>query len=124
MSLSESASKDWPSVVVAVLGAYAVASPFIFENTSIGTTFANLFAGLLLVAYGGYDVYQKQIWGQRLARYWAILALGVWLIGSPFLLISEPVIRNGNIAVGVLVIVFGGYQLFRKTDREMEIDPV
>jgi hypothetical protein len=48
----------------------------------------------------------------------------VWLIGSPFLLISEPVIRNGNIAVGVLVIVFGGYQLFRKTDREMEIDPV
>lgn len=124
MSLSESAGKDWPSVVVALLGAYAVVAPFIFENTSIGTTFANLFAGLLLVAYGGYDVYQKQIWGQRLARYWAILALGAWLIVSPYLLVSEPVIRNGNIVAGILVLVMGGYQLYRKTDRDVDIDAV
>ncbi|MFB6132103.1 MAG: hypothetical protein ABEJ44_01700 [Halanaeroarchaeum sp.] len=119
MSVADRVSRDWPSVIVAVAGLWATISPFLFNGTSIGTTFGNIFAGLLLLAYGAYDVYQKQIWGQRLARYWAVLGLGAWMIVSPYVLLAEPAMRYGNIAVGVLAIVMAGYQLFRKTDRDL-----
>lgn len=121
MPLVEQAKKDWPSVIVVVLGLWILASPFLFEGTSVGTTFSNLFTGLLLMAYGAYDVYQKQIWGQRLARYWAMGTLGLWAIGSPFLLLSISRIKTGNAVVGAAVIVLAGYQLYRKTDRDISV---
>jgi hypothetical protein len=121
MPLVEQAKKDWPSVIVVLLGAWVVASPFIFEGTSVGTTFSNLFTGIFLIVYGGYDVYQKQIWGQRLARYWAMATLALWTIGSPYLLLSISAIKTGNLVVGVVVLVAAGYQLYRKTDRNISV---
>lgn len=121
MPIVEQAKKDWPSVIVVLLGAWVVASPFIFEGTSVGTTFSNLFTGIFLMIYGAYDVYQKQIWGQRLARYWAMATLALWTIGSPFLLLSASQIKSGNIVVGAAVLVMAAYQLYRKTDRDISV---
>lgn len=121
MSLAEQARKDWPSVIVALLGVVAVVTPFLVPDTSIGTTFSNLFTGLALVAYGAYDVYQQQIWGQRLARYWAMMALAVWMIGSPYLLLSKETIKFSNIAVGVLTLLLAGLQLYWKSERDMSM---
>jgi hypothetical protein len=119
MSLAEQARKDWPSVIVAFLGAWAVVAPFLVPGTSIGTTFSNLFAGLTLLIYGVYDVYQQQIWGQRLARYWAMMAIALWLIGSPYLLLAKETIKFSNIAIGVLTLLLAGLQLYWKSEREI-----
>lgn len=121
MSLAEQARKDWPSVIVALLGVWAVVSPFLVASTSIGTTFSNLFTGLALVAYGLYDVYQQQIWGQRLARYWAMMALALWLIGSPYLLLSQQTIKYSNIAIGVLTLLLAALQLYWKSERDLSV---
>lgn len=119
MSLAEQARKDWPSVIVALLGVWAVVSPFLVPGTSIGTTFSNLFTGFALVGYGAYDVYQQQIWGERLARYWAMIALALWMIGSPYLLLAKEAIKFSNIAIGVLTLFLAALQLYWKSERDI-----
>lgn len=121
MSTAEKLRSDWPSAIVAVLGVLVLLAPFIVGGTTQGTQFSAIFTGIFLIGYGAYDVYQKQIWGQRLARYWAMGAVGLWAIASPYVVKSTAAVRYVNLVAGVATIVFAGLQLFRKTERDIDV---
>lgn len=121
MTLIEKAQSDWPSAVVFGLGVIVLLVPFFVGGTTTGTQFSGIFSGVFLMGYGGYDVIQKQVWGTRLARYWATAAVGLWVIASPFVVKSAATVRYVNIVAGIVAIIMAVIQLLRKTDRDISI---
>jgi len=121
MPLTEDLRKNWPSAIVALAGVWVVASPFVFEATGIGVTLSGVLVGLFIIGYGAYDVKQKQIWGNRIARYWAMTALGLWIVGSPFFFQTPNPLRTSNVVTGLLIAVLGGYQWY--INSEKTVDP-
>ncbi|MFB6104389.1 MAG: SPW repeat protein [Halobacteriaceae archaeon] len=121
MSLYEDLRKNWESAIVAVVGAWIVAAPFIFDKTGIGVTLSGVMIGLIIMSYGAYDVKQKQIWGNRIARYWAMTGLGLWVAVSPWFFHTPNPLRTSNLVSGLIVAVLGGYQWY--DNRETSVDP-
>lgn len=121
MPLDERVRRDWPSVVVALAGVAVVIVPFLTASTTSGMKFVNILSGLFLVGVGCYDVVQRQVWGTRLARYWAMGALGAFLAVLPSVLGAEPAVRWVDAAAGAVALVAAAVQFARAGDGGPEL---
>lgn len=119
MTLKDDIRNNRPSAIVFLGGAWVVAAPFIFTDTGIGVTLNGVIFGLILMGYGGYDIKQKQIWGQRLARYWAMTALGLWIAATPWFFGVPNPLRTSNLVTGLVIAVVSAYQLYIKSGRSI-----
>lgn len=119
MEFTERLRKNWQSAIVAIAGIWFIASPFVFEDTGIGVTLNGVLIGIILVGYGLYDFREKQIWGQRVARYWAMAGIGAWMAATPWLFGTPNPFRTSNLVTGVIVAVLAIHQLYRKSEQSI-----
>lgn len=90
----------WQSWTVLLLGAWLFASAFLLDHPH-GASSANAYVvGLALMLFGTLALVQPGMWEE-----WANLALGGWLIVSPFALgfAGTDIVTWNTITVGVLV---------------------
>lgn len=119
MALIDDIRNNWQSTLVTLAGIWVLASPFVFEKTSIGITLNGVIFGFILIGYGAYDIKQKQIWGQRLARYWAMIAIGLWIAISPWFFLEFDPIRTSNLVTGIIIALLAAHTLYLKSERSI-----
>jgi hypothetical protein len=113
----------WLAGTNALLGAWLVVAPAVFETTSAGLL-NDMLVGLLVVSIGTYNYY-RTTQGHEVGR-WASVAnalLGVWLVAAPFVFggITGAALYN-DVTVGALVAVFAGYNAYRSDEAHTERD--
>lgn len=123
MPLDERVRRDWPSVAVALAGVAVVVVPFLATSTTSAMKLVNILPGLILVGTGCYDVVQRQVWGTRQARYWAMGGLGAVLVAVPPVLGAEPVVRWVDATAGAVALAAAALQLARAGDGGPELPP-
>lgn len=123
------------SALVALIGAWFVAAPFVFEaiwpvqfEIAQAHFWSNLIVGLALVVLGGYNYYRRR--GERLGSVGVaafVALLGLWLIATPFVFGTEVGmdVAGGDLMgwndtlLGLVVFILGAYSAYeaRKTGR-------
>lgn len=104
---------QWVSAIVALIGLYVVASPFIFESTDAATWNDTLVGtGIFLLA--GYNFVRLS--RDRLASVGvASLAvlLGLWLVAAPFIIdMGSDVLATGTMISGAATAVLSAYNAY------------
>lgn len=94
--------KRWQDWVMLVLGIWLFVSPFILQYADLrGTAALNSYVlGIAVVAFAVAALARPQMWEE-----WVNLALGIWLIISPFVLgfQSETVALWNHVILGLLI---------------------
>lgn len=116
MTLTESLRQNWQSTIITIAGVWVIASPFVFPDTGITVTLNGVLIGFILLGYGLYDIRQKQIWGQRVARYWATGGIGLWIAISPWIFLTPNPLRTSNLVTGLVVFALSVQQLYQKSE--------
>lgn len=91
-----------------ILGAWLVASPYIFGYLSAPLKWNQIIAGLAVVFFSSFRYAAPQLeWPSRLN-----LLAAIWLIVSPFLLNDASGVSYWNqLIIGVLVVLFAAWNI-------------
>jgi len=98
------------------LGVFLIASPWIFHMTRDVARIETWGSGALLVAMSLAAVLAFSLWEE-----WVSLAIGLWMIASPWLLgfMHTPAMKV-NIGIGAVVAFLSALELFLIYDRAHE----
>src|SRR5689334_13523420 len=99
-----------------VLGAFLIASPWLFHMTREAARVETWGVGALLVAISMATLLAFSLWEE-----WITFAVGIWMIASPWLLgfMHTPAMKL-NIGIGAVVVFLSGLELFLVYDRTHE----
>ncbi len=104
---------QWVSAVIALLGLYLVASPFIFEATE-AAIWNDTLVGTAIFLLGGYNFYRMS--RDRLASVGVAsltVLLGLWALISPYLIeMGSNELVTGTTITGVLVAALAAYNAY------------
>jgi thiol:disulfide interchange protein len=118
----------WVSGLIALAGVWLVFEALWWDALLLGNVWNDIIVGLLLVALGGYNYYQRanEEAGSAAAAGLSAL-LGLWLIVSPFVydlevagaeLTTELGFWN-DVVVGLLVLALGAYSAYEARDVDV-----
>lgn len=122
MALTE--HTDWFSAIAALLGLWAVVSPFAlsvpesFAVADLGAfTWSNVVIGLAVLLLAGYVAYRLYE-GESVRRVPVALATlgGLLLVVTPFVFGATGTAMASNVIAGLLIAVFAGYTLYTGTE--------
>ena len=117
----------WLGGLSALLGAWLVVVPFVFEVASDAVFWNHIIVGAAILVFSGYNAVTADEtdsgspWAASLSA-----LLGLWMIASPFVFAMEVgTLYWNDIAVGILVAVFAGYNAYqaRRERRAMTTEP-
>lgn len=104
---------QWVSALVALIGLYVVASPFIFESTE-AATWNDTLVGTGIFLFAGYNFYRLS--KDRLASVGvASLAvlLGLWLVAAPAVIdMGSDTLATGTAISGAATAVLSAYNAY------------
>lgn len=103
-------SEDWQDDLIAILGAALFVSPWVLGYTDHAAAYANaLIVGAVMLVLALAALVNFREWEE-----WAGMALGVWLIVSPWVLGFAGLGAAMWVAVifGVLTLVLAGWSLY------------
>ncbi|WP_090383023.1 SPW repeat protein [Natronobacterium texcoconense] len=104
---------QWLSALIAVLGLYLVASPFIFEATD-AAIWNDTLVGTAIFLTGGYNFYRMS--KDRLASVGVAsltILLGLWVLASPFVIeMGSNELATGTAITGALVALLAAYNAY------------
>ncbi|WP_129113024.1 SPW repeat domain-containing protein [Halegenticoccus tardaugens] len=104
----------WTTAAAALLGLWAIASPFAY-GAGQAMTWSAVVVGALVALVAGYDFYRRTE-AERLVTGGAALTalLGLWLLASPF--VFETATGTGmfwsSVVVGVAIAALGAYNAY------------
>ncbi len=114
---------QWLSALVALIGLYLVASPFVFDATD-AAIWNDTLVGTAIFLAAGYNFVRLS--RENLASVGvALLAvvLGLWALVSPvFILMGSGVVATGTAISGLLVVVFSGYNAYANSKADAFTD--
>lgn len=92
-------SRQWQDWTVLLLGAWLLLSPFLLDQNHAAATSNAHIVGLCFVLFGAVALVEPRMWEE-----WLNLALGGWLVVSPFVLgfAHHPVAAWNAITVGFI----------------------
>lgn len=103
----------WLSALVALIGLFLVASPFIFEATETAV-WNNSLVGTAIFALAGYNFIRLS--KDRLASVGVaslITLLGLWALASPYFIeMGSDELANATMISGLLVALFSAYNAY------------
>ncbi len=109
--------RRWQDIVMLVLGAWLIVSPFVLQYPDYtGYTAMNSYIlGIGVIVFAAIALYMPQMWEE-----WVNLILGAWLIISPLVLgfRDDTVATANHFIVGLLVAadaLFAMYPRFTRT---------
>lgn len=103
----------WLSGIVALVGLWIAASPFLYEATQVAT-WNNLAVGAAIFVLAGYNFY-RMMEGDRanVGGSSLVVLLGLWSIVAPFLLaFGTDTLAWSTLASGVAVAILSGYNAY------------
>ncbi|GAB7017167.1 SPW repeat protein [Halostagnicola bangensis] len=104
---------QWVSALIALLGLYLVASPFIFEATE-AAIWNDTLVGTAIFLLGGYNFYRMS--RDRLASVGVAsltVLLGLWAVILPYLIeMGSNELATGTTITGVLVVALAAYNAY------------
>lgn len=106
--------KHWQDVVSIVVGLWLIASPWVLGIQGPLQAIGDMVViGIILVAFALTEMFLPESWEE-----WSEVVLGLWLIGSPWVLefTNVTAATRNVIASGAVVAVLGVWVLL--TDRE------
>lgn len=109
----------WVSALVAIVGLWIIASPFVYEATDTAV-WNNTLVGTGIFLLAGYNFVRLS--KDRLANVGAAalaLLLGLWIAVSPFVMeMGSEALVNSTIVSGLIVVLFTAYNIYanRKAD--------
>ncbi len=126
----------WISGLVALIGAWMIAAPFVFETIWPAQFelleahfWSDVIVGLALLVLGGYNYYRRS--DERLANSGVamlIALLGLWMIATPFVFgiegadVGMDVLADGDlmawndVLLGLVVFLLGAYSAYEARD--------
>ena len=109
MAQAFSVPRQWQDWVSWLLGIWLVLSPWTFAYESETTALRNaVVVGALILVVEVVELSVFRDWEE-----WINVALGAWLLGSPWTLsIVSPAAKWNFVVVGALVLVLAGYELW------------
>ena len=116
-------SNRWQDGVILVLGAWLFLSPFwmdAYASTSNAAAWNSYIMGVLLFAFAWAAFASRRIWEE-----WVNLAIGAWLIISPFVLAfysGQPGAGWNHIVVGALVCIDAIWMLAQYSQLHKGLD--
>jgi hypothetical protein len=101
--------KQWQDWLSWILGIWLLLSPWAFTFDSETTAMRNaVLVGALIIAAEAFELSVFRDWEE-----WINVALGAWLIVSPWTLgIVSPAAKANFVIVGALVLALAGYELW------------
>ncbi len=97
----------WEDRINLILGVWLFFSPLILQYATLGAAAWNAYLlGLAIVAFALWHLYAPEAWKE-----WTNLALGVWLVISPWILgfANNTVVTTNMVIVGLVVSAFAAY---------------
>lgn len=116
---------QWLSAIVALVGLYLVASPFVFEATETATRNDTL-VGTAIVLLGGYNFYRlsKDRLGSGAIAALATL-LGLWTLLSPYVIeMGSDELATSTVISGLIVAVLSAYSAYANNKADMPEPPL
>lgn len=110
----------WLAGLNALLGAWLIAVPFIFEVESDIGMWNHIIVGAAILVLSGYNAMQAD--EDDPGSTWAAAGsslLGLWMIVAPFLFtVGDPIVFWNDIVVGIVVAVLAAYNAYEAQDYE------
>ncbi|WP_121742084.1 SPW repeat protein [Natronorubrum halophilum] len=110
---------QWVSALVALVGLYLVASPFIFEATD-AATWNDTLVGTGIFLLGGYNFYRMS--RDRLASVGVAslaILLGLWAVVSPYVIdMGSSELATGTTISGVVVALLAAYNAYANSSAD------
>jgi hypothetical protein len=103
---------DWEDIVNFVLGVVLVVSPGFFSYADqVAPTFNAWYSGFAIMALAVAAMFEFARWEEYLN-----IAVGLWLVASPFLLgyAAMDAITTTHLTVGVIVTALAGYEVYSR----------
>ena len=98
--------------VIGVLGIFLMAFPFVFDAPT-AHALNDVLVGGTITALSGYNYSQAKVHSRASKRVSGVMVLlGVWLLVVPFILDVTGVLRWSDVATGILVTAFAGYNMY------------
>lgn len=109
------------TVLTGALGVWLVAFPFIVGSPSLDR-WNDVVVGGMIAALAGYNCSRERVQGgPSKGVSGALLLLGGWLLFAPFLTGVTGNLLWNDVAVGVLVTAFAGYNVYVALSREQTV---
>lgn len=99
----------WLSGLAALVGAWIILSPFLFEST-VAAGWNNLLVGAAILLISGFNFYRLSNGKPSVDGAMGIVALlGIWTLITPFAIdIGSDALLWSNVIAGVLVVLHAG----------------
>lgn len=111
---------QWLSALVALIGLYLVASPFVFEATE-AAMWNDTLVGTAIFALAGYNF--VRLWRDQLANVGAAslaAVLGLWMVVVPaFLEMGSDELATGTAVSGLLVALLSAYSAYANNKADV-----
>lgn len=109
----DSNTMKWVSMIVALVGLWIAASPFVYSTTEMAT-WNNVLVGLAIAVIAGYNFYRmsdNRVGSPGSASLVALL--GLWTIAAPFIIeIQSETLGWSNVVAGAVVAIVAGYNAY------------
>ncbi|WP_336344674.1 SPW repeat protein [Halalkalicoccus ordinarius] len=116
---------QWLSAIVALVGLYLVASPFIFEATETAIWNDRL-VGTAIFLLGGYNFYRlskDQLGRSSIASLAALL--GLWALISPYVIeMGSTELARSTVISGLIIAVLSAYSAYANDEADMPEPPL
>ena len=106
--------KHWQDVVSVLVGLWLIASPWVLGIHNLAATGNFVFLGACLIGFAFTEMFLPESWEE-----WSELVIGLWLLGSPWILEFKDIqpAFNNAIGCGALVALLALWVL--GTDRDL-----
>lgn len=109
----DSNTMKWVSMIVALVGLWIAASPFIYETTEMAM-WNNVLVGTAIAVIAGYNFYRMS--DRRVASPGSaslVALLGLWTIAAPFIIeVQSEALGWSNVVAGAVVAIVAGYNAY------------
>lgn len=109
----DSNTMKWVSLIVALIGLWIAASPFVYDTTEMAT-WNNVLVGLAIAVIAGYNFYRMS--DNRIASPGSaslVALLGLWTIAAPFIIeVNSDTLGWSNVVAGAVVAIVAGYNAY------------
>lgn len=108
---------QWLSALIALIGLWLVASPFIFESTDAATWNDTLVGTGIFLLAGYFRMTRDQLASVGIAS--LIVLLGLWALASPYLIeMGSSELATSTAASGLAAAVLAGYNAYANNKVE------
>lgn len=116
---------QWLSAIVALVGLYLVASPFIFEATETAI-WNDTLVGTAIFLLGGYNFYRlskDRLGSSGIASLAALL--GLWALISPYVIeMGSTELARSTVISGLIVALLSAYSAYANNEADMPEPPL